>query len=158
MGNDETAASHETGRRYTVNEAALQLGLSVDAVRKRAERGRLQKEKDADGTVYILLDLDQPTSEGETGLPAMRDRTATSQNALVNSLREQIEYLRRELDIRNEELRRKDHLLEAALERIPELQAAKRVPTENVVSSDGTTEPRGSSETSTEGTVEVVYR
>jgi hypothetical protein len=154
VGHDETAASHELGRRYTVNEAAMQLGLSVDAVRKRAERGRLKKEKDADGTVYILLDPDQPTSEDETGLRAMGARTATSQNALVNSLREQIEYLRRELDIRNEELRRKDHLLEAALERIPELQDTKRVPSANVVPSDGATEPRGSSGTPTEGIAE----
>jgi hypothetical protein len=155
VGDDETADSHETGQRYTVHEAALLLGLSVDAVRKRAERGRLRKEKDADGTVYILLDSDQPTTGGETRLRAMGDRTTTSQNALVNSLRDQIQYLRRELDIRNEELRRKDHLLEAALERIPELEATKRVPSENPMPSDGATEPRGLAETSTEGTTEA---
>jgi hypothetical protein len=45
-----------TTGRYTVHEAALMLGLSVDAVRKRAERGTLKREKGEDGTVYVLLD------------------------------------------------------------------------------------------------------
>ncbi len=35
---------------------------------------------------------------------------------------DQVEYLRRELEIRNDELRRKDHLLAAALERIPAIE------------------------------------
>ena len=49
------------------------------------------------------------------------DETSTSQ--LVASLQDQVEYLRSELDTRNEELRRKDHLLAAALERIPAIEA-----------------------------------
>jgi hypothetical protein len=40
---------------------------------------------------------------------------------LVRSLEDQVAYLRRQLATRDEELRRKDHLLAAALERIPEL-------------------------------------
>ena len=87
------------------------MGLSVDAVRKRAERGTLKREKAPDGTVYILLDVDQPA----TGRSA-------SQSTLVDSLNEQVEYLRRELEIRNDELRRKDHLLAAALERITAIE------------------------------------
>jgi hypothetical protein len=35
---------------------------------------------------------------------------------------DQVEYLRRELEIRNDELRRKDHQLAAALERIPAIE------------------------------------
>src|SRR4051812_23138275 len=107
--NDESINSH----RYTVHEAALLLGLSVDAVRKRADRGRLKKEKAPDGTVYIILETSDETRQTEapighkTSQDIPEDETSTSQ--LVASLQDQVEYLRRELDIRNEELRRKDH-------------------------------------------------
>src|SRR5215207_1113056 len=149
---DEVAShEHGTGQRYTVHEAALLLGLSIDAVRKRAERGRLKREKDSDGTVYILLDPDQT----EAVQRATGEETATSQDALINSLQDQIEYLRHELDVRNEELRRKDHLLAASLERIPEPEATEGVSAESAVSSEDVTEPQGASETATEGTAGV---
>jgi hypothetical protein len=155
---DETSASqeYETGQRYTVHEAALLLGLSIDAVRKRAERGRLRREKAPDGTVYIFLDSEQAAARSETGQRATGDEAMTSQDALVNSLQDQIEYLRHELDIRNEELRRKDHLLTAALERIPELEASPGVSSENAAASEGGTEPQGSSEIPSEGTTEGI--
>jgi len=37
-------------------------------------------------------------------------------------LKDQVENLQRELEVRNDELRRKDHLLAAALERIPAIE------------------------------------
>jgi excisionase family DNA binding protein len=50
--------TYQTGqRRYTVHEAALLLGLSVEAVRKHAEKGKLTSIKYEDGTRHILLDL-----------------------------------------------------------------------------------------------------
>ena len=132
--NHETA----TSQRYTVHEAALLLGLSVDAVRKRADRGRLKKEKAPDGTVYIVLETLEETrqtersTENATSQHALDDETSTGQ--LVASLQHQVEYLRSELDTRNEELRRKDHLLAAALERIPAIEAP----------ADGSSEPQES--------------
>ena len=126
---DESESSQMTGqRRYTVHEAAVLLGLSVDAVRKRAERGSLKREKGPDGTVYIILDTDQSTP----GHDESSDESSTSQ--LVDSLQDQVRYLRQELDVRNDELRRKDHLLAAALERIPELETP-REPSEPPLSS-----------------------
>jgi flagellar motility protein MotE (MotC chaperone) len=120
-----TGQHDRSSRRYTVHEAALLLGLSVDAVRKRAERGRLKKEKAADGTVYILLDIGQtPQATEDAKTRTTSEETATSQDALIESLRDQIDHLRRELDVRNDELRRKDHLLAVILERIPELEAS----------------------------------
>ena len=127
---DESTTGQSTGHRYTVHEAALLMGLSVDAVRKRAERGTLKREKAPDGTVYILLDVDQPA----TGRSA-------SQSTLVDSLNEQVEYLRRELEIRNDELKRKDHLLAAALERIPAID-----PPETPEGSKSAGEPSGTAE------------
>jgi hypothetical protein len=131
-----------TGHRYTVHEAALLMGLSVDAVRKRAERGTLKREKAPDGTVYILLDVDQPA----TGRSA-------SQSTLVDSLNEQVEYLRRELEIRNDELRRKDHLLAAALERIPAIEPPETPKaSESSAPASDTAEPRSTTEEQQEQT------
>ncbi|MDP9439191.1 MAG: hypothetical protein M3P49_10665, partial [Actinomycetota bacterium] len=75
-GGDET-----TTGRYTVHEAAVMLGLSVDAVRKRAERGTLRREKGEDGTVYVLLDSTQ-TGHRSNG-DASGDETATGQRLVA---------------------------------------------------------------------------
>jgi hypothetical protein len=140
---DESTTGQSTGHRYTVHEAALLMGLSVDAVRKRAERGTLKREKAPDGTVYILLDVDQPA----TG-------RSTSQSTLVDSLNEQVEYLRRELEIRNDELRRKDHIIAALTERIPELEPAAetRKSPESAPRTSDTAEPRSATEEQQEQT------
>ncbi|MDP9475491.1 MAG: hypothetical protein M3R38_07335 [Actinomycetota bacterium] len=109
-----------TTGRYTVHEAAMMLGLSVDAVRKRAERGTLKREKGEDGAVYVLLDSTQ-TGQRSNG-DSSGDEAATGQR-LVAVLEDQVEHLRRELEARNEELRRKDAILLTLAQRVPELEA-----------------------------------
>ncbi len=94
------------GRRVTVKEAAHLLEISPEAVRARIKRGTLYKEKGTDGTVYVRLGGDG-TDDGTSTQPG-RDE-------LVEELRDRIRYL-------EEESRRKDHLLAAALERIPPAQ------------------------------------
>ena len=50
-----------------MQEAAILLGLSEDAVRSRLKRGTLRKEKGADGTVFVVLGGetgDRPTANG----------------------------------------------------------------------------------------------
>jgi DNA-binding Lrp family transcriptional regulator len=103
-----------TGRRVTTREAAEALGISVEAVRKRIERDQLEHER-VDNRVYVYLDEDQtesgPDVEGEGA------------GALVESLQDQVSYLREQLA---EERRANDEnrrLLLAALERIPQLEA-----------------------------------
>jgi hypothetical protein len=120
---DASATSHRIDQRLTVPEAASLLGLSVDAVRKRAERGSLKKEKAPDGTVYIVLDTAPRTTGYATDRGTTYGETAAGRDSLVISLEDQITYLRSELETRNEELRRKDHLLAAALERVPQVEA-----------------------------------
>jgi hypothetical protein len=120
-----------TTGRYTVHEAAMMLGLSVDAVRKRAERGTLKREKGEDGAVYVLLDSTQ-TGHRSNG-DSSPDESATGQR-LVAVLEDQVEHLRRELEARNEELRRKDAILLTLAQRVPELEA----PTDD---QDGAREP-----------------
>ncbi len=113
--------------KVTVQEASDRLDTSVDAVRQRIKRGKLERAEADDPTdprVYVWLDLDQTKSrhkvEGE-------DESADANGGpLVESLQAQVGHLLRELEIRNEELRRKDHLLAAAIERIPpQLEAPK---------------------------------
>jgi RPA family protein len=109
-------------RQLTVAEAATVLGVTVDAIRGRIKRGSLKSTKADDGTVYVVLaDHDQPDGQS---------RLADDQSGLVEGLRgqvdayaDQVSFLRAELLTRNEELRRKDHIIAALTERIPELEA-----------------------------------
>jgi hypothetical protein len=157
---DQSTTGPETGRRITVQEAAGVLGISVEAVRARIKRGSLRKEKAKDGTVYVWMDdrmrpdgerrRDQTRSDGDQ--TSSRNWHAYDQSGdqmrpdadLVGVLREQIEMLHSELDdwkqvvsTRDEELRRKDHIIAALTERIPELEPAR----------EAAPEPRNDSQT-----------
>jgi hypothetical protein len=114
-------------RKVTVQEASDCLDASVDAIRQRIKRGKLERAEADDPTdsrVYVWLDLDQTESRHKV---EVEDEPANENGgALVESLQAQVGHLLRELEIRNEELRRKDHLLAAAIERIPpQLEAPK---------------------------------
>jgi hypothetical protein len=100
-------------QRLTVDQAATALGISTDAVRKRARRGTLESDKDADGTVYVWLDGGTP--DGAPGGPSPTQ-------AHLDSLEAQLEYLQQIIDIRDRELAEMRRLLAGALERIPELE------------------------------------
>lgn len=73
----------------------------------RIKRGNLNAEKE-DNRWYVMLDDELDT-----------EPTADPQAELVDELRRQNEYLRQQLDIRTEELRRKDHIMAALTERLP---------------------------------------
>lgn len=92
--------------------------MSIEAVRKRVKRGSLQSDKGPDGRVYVYLDAG-PDTGGDTSHP----QPEAEASELVEELRRQNEYLRRQLDVRTDELREHRRLLAAALERIPELEA-----------------------------------
>ena len=103
-----------TRRRVTTREAAEALGISVEAVRKRIERDQLAHER-VGNRVFVYLDEDQ-TESGH-------DVEGEGAGALVESLQDQVSYLREQLA---EERRANDEnrrLLLAALERIPQLEA-----------------------------------
>jgi excisionase family DNA binding protein len=112
---DQPTASH----RLTVQEAASRLGVTVDAVRGRIKRGTLSSHKDEDGTVFVFLSNgDQPPDQSND-----QPRPGADQPELVEVLQEQNDYLRRQLEVWQEEARRKDHIIAALTERIPELPA-----------------------------------
>jgi len=89
-----------------LREAAELLGTSTEAVRKRATRGSLRSEKRNDGRVLVWVD----DGRTEGGREAKGEAPADG-GALVEVLTEQVGYLKAQLDIRTEELRRKDHII-----------------------------------------------
>jgi hypothetical protein len=120
-------------QRVNVQEAAEHLGTGVEALRKRIARGTVDSERDEDGRVYVWIDPpDGDRSLGQTV------SASDSHQAILEAKDETIELLRRELEMWQEESRRKDHFLAALTERIPELEPARETP------SEATPEPRES--------------
>jgi len=106
----------------TVQEAAQRLGISQDAVRQRIRRGSIRHDKDDKGRVYVYLD---PTNTRPTPVhdaPSDTVPEASRSNELVTELRNRIQFLETELTDRKEESRRKDHIIAALTQRIPELE------------------------------------
>ena len=128
------------GRRYTVNEAAEVLGISAEAVRARMNRGTLHKEKDTrDGTVYVRMNDDHThpddRTNGRTDGNDGADHTV-GESLAFQLVQEQVDYLRQQLQVWQEEARRKDHIIAALTERIPELEAASEPRGESVSHSE----------------------
>ncbi len=105
--------------RVTVAEAAAILGVKEQAIRKRIQRGTLAHDKDDDGRVYVYLDPE----DGATGTSI-----DTSMNKLLQSLQDQIAYLRQEAEDWKEEARRKDTIIMSLTQRLPELEAPTESP------------------------------
>ena len=115
VGEDRTDRLSPDLDRLSVAQAAAALSISQDAVRKRIVRGTIPHDRDEAGRVYVYLSpsetvhkTDQDTMQG--------DATKTVQNAYIQSLQDQIAFLRRELE-------RKDAILLNLTERIPQLEA-----------------------------------
>lgn len=107
-----------------MQEAAAQLGVTIDAIRGRIKRGTLRSTKDEDGTVYVFVEGgDQSSDQSETS-----HQPAADQPELVEVLKEQNDYLRRQLEVWQEEARRKDHIIAALAERIPAIEATSEAP------------------------------
>ena len=104
------------GRWVDVGEAARELDISTDAVRKRIARGSLRSDR-PNGNVVVWLD------DGRT--EAGREDQGEGDEALVEVLQDQVAYLREQLDIRTEELREHRRLLAGLIERVPELEAPR---------------------------------
>ena len=102
-------------------EAAEELGLTVEAVRSRIKRGTLKKEKAPDGSVFVVVEAGQtdqarPGEDHERLVEGQGNDWADAQALMIARLENEIEFLRRQLE-------HKDHLLAAALERIPAIEA-----------------------------------
>jgi hypothetical protein len=110
------------GRWLDVGEAAHELGISTDAVRKRVARGSLRSDRE-NGHVRVWLDV----GGTEAGREAQVDG-----EALVEVLQDHIADLRVQLEAEREARRRADTIIaqltqaNAALAaKVPELEAAE---------------------------------
>lgn len=124
-------------------------------MRSRLKRGTLHKEKTRDGTVFVVLDGASYAREnlGEADRLTTNQTTSpiaqqTDQPVLVdvlrdqlNDQRDQVAYLREQLDAEREANRENRRIIAALTQRIPELESPQ----------EESTEPRGSSKTMTEG-------
>ncbi len=102
--------------RMSVPEAAELLGVTQSAVRKRVQRGTIPWDKDNEGRIYVYVD------SSEAGPETVRNKSqdaaaGQSRNELLEAYRDQVEFLRRELE-------RKDALLMSLMQRVPELEPA----------------------------------
>ncbi len=142
------------GRWVDVGEAAQELGISSDAVRKRIARGSLRSDRQ-DGSVLVWLD--------DGGTEAGREAQVDG-GAIVEELREQVHYLRSILNEEREARRRADMIIaqltqaNAVLaQRVPELDAPQeqRGNSESVVKEPGRAEPQGTPRSGTGGPQEA---
>ena len=124
MGEDRTG--RQSGQRVTVDEAARYLGLTVDAVRKRVQRGQIAYEKDEAGRVRIMLDESETLQDKG---PDSAGQATGAHEELVEELHNRVQYLERvleeEREARTEERRRHDTLMAQLMQRIPELEAPR---------------------------------
>ena len=154
---DPTQYEQRTNR-VTVADAAKLLGLSAEAVRMRIKRGTLASEK-VGGTVYVLLESDPTRTSPDQTDDQTVDQTSvltTDQTALVDALQAEVQFLREELqrreEVHTEENRRKDTIIAQLTQRIPELgpaaepRSASETPTEGVHGETSTSEPQAQPE------------
>jgi hypothetical protein len=103
--------------RVTVPEAAKMMGVTQSAIRKRVHRGTIPWDKDHEGRIYVYVEPSEMRPETRGG--KARDTSAgQSGEELVEAYRDQVEFLRRELE-------RKDTLLMSLMQCVPELEPAK---------------------------------
>ena len=117
-----------SGQWVDLPTAASMMGSTTEAVRKRATRGTLRSEKH-DGRVVVWVDDDR-TQGG-------REAQGEGDAALVEVLRDQVGYLRSQLDAErraNDENRR---LLAGLIERVPALEAPADAPAPAQATEDG---------------------
>lgn len=135
-------AERAAGRWLDVKQAADELGISSDAVRKRIARGTIRSTKDEDGSVRVWLDGaddgldgDQPSNqppswtEAEHGLDALLD----AKDDALRDLRDQLEHMRRESERKDAIIMQMAQANAALAARVPELEPADR-PSESPVS------------------------
>jgi hypothetical protein len=101
--------------RVSVPQAADHLGTTLDAIRKRVQRGTIPHERDRDGRVWILLDTGRPRQD--TVQDTVQPQSDTT--ALISEMRAHNVTLQAQLEAERQAHAEARRLLMAALERIP---------------------------------------
>ncbi|MCD6031186.1 MAG: hypothetical protein K0S78_3360 [Thermomicrobiales bacterium] len=109
----------------SLKEAAVRLGISPDAVRKRLERGTLRGEKRG-GRWRVALEPDAQADTDQDGTPdAVRTPVDAGADSLIARLESEVAFLRSELTDRTEEIRRRDHIIAGLVEQLRALPAGE---------------------------------
>jgi len=108
-----------SGNRVSVYEAAEAMGVTVDAIRKRISRDTIPHERDEDGRVWVLLDIDQEA----TSKVQDTDQPQSDVTALISAKDETIAALREQLEEANERDRENRRIIAALTSRIPAIEA-----------------------------------
>jgi hypothetical protein len=120
-------AGHPSTERVSVPQAADHLGTTVDAIRKRVQRGTIPYDKDAEGRVWILLDTGRPRQD-TTGRRQDDDQPQSDNSALISEMRGRIEDLQAQLEAERQAHSEARTLLLRALERIPAIEPPREAP------------------------------
>ena len=89
--------------RLTIQEAAHRLGVSESAIRKRIKRGTLKREKTEDGRVLVYME--------STSAPGTEEVRPPERDVLISEMQDRLAFLERELEVRAEEIRRRDTIM-----------------------------------------------
>jgi hypothetical protein len=123
--------------RTTIAEAAKRLDVTQEAIRQRIRRGTIEHDKDESGKTHVYLTEDETRSQ-----PMDNSVVNGVVNDYITALKSEIESLKQDREVWQEEARRKDTIIMALTNRIPELEAPPEA-AESVVT-DGTGGGKGS--------------
>lgn len=140
-----TTGNTEGRRRLDLKAAALELGVTSEAIRRRAKRGTLPSEKGEDGLLYVWVPdvsdgVHEAARSGPHGVSDSGPHDVSDSGphggvhgqesgprlpeALLVRYEDENGFLRQELERLHRELERKDAILLTMAQRIPELEAA----------------------------------
>lgn len=119
------------GRRLDLKDAALEMGTTSEALRKRAKRGTIPSEEGPDGKLYVWVDEQVDSRVDEAYTPEL--------SALISELRDRVRYLEEESQRKDELLSQIGESLALLAERVPQLEAPRetREQPETVTKPDG---------------------
>src|SRR5215212_2377586 len=122
VGEERTGATGADRRRLTVPQAAEALGVPVDAVRGRISRGKPEAEHGA-GAIYVRIHT--PEDADSRGPSETSQGPSAAQAQRIEDLREQVAYLREQLEEANERDRENRRIIAALTSRIPAIEASQ---------------------------------
>jgi hypothetical protein len=120
VGEGQDTTGHPQKARVSVQEAAEHLGTTVDAIRKRVQRGTIAHDKDEGGRVWILLDTDRTRhayNQDSTG-----QRQDSESGALISEMRGRVEDLRDQLEAERQAHAEARRIIAGLVERIPAIE------------------------------------
>ena len=112
-----------------IADAAARLGLSTETVRKRLQRGKIKGFKAADGAWRVVLPEPDQAGQSQDNRPDnVQDSSPDNFGPLVAAFKDEIAFLRSQLQARDEEIRRAHVLIQQAQKQPMPLLPGERLP------------------------------